>query len=158
MRQKHILTALAIFAVTGALNFPSRSAGAWWVDGIQSLADPKPWIDHRLMDLGQPVWDAFIHTVDREGSGIPLNDQYSYESQWRQPEHGAPQDTRSGHKTDSRVGPSNNYLQKESSGSPPKESSGSRSSPYPGAMYGGVPTTPSADPLVRELNRDPSIR
>lgn len=45
---------------------------------------------------------------------------------------------------------SDNYLR--------KESSGSSGGPYGGSVYGGGPTTPSADPMIKELNRDPSLR
>lgn len=53
---------------------------------------------------------------------------------------------------DSRYGvnPSDNYLRKESSGP-----SGASNSPYGGAVYGGVPTTPSADPMIKGLSREP---
>ncbi len=152
MRKKYVLTALAIFAVTGAVNHSQSLAGAWSVDGIQSLADPKPSIDHRLMDRGQLEWDQLIHTVD--DTGIPRNDQSSYNNPMRQSEQGVRQDTRSDYKTDQKtdsgVGSSSNYS--------PKESSGSPTAPYGGAIYGAGPATPSADPLVKELSRDPSIR
>jgi hypothetical protein len=46
--------------------------------------------------------------------------------------------------------PSDNYFR--------KESSGSSNSPYGGSVYGGPPTTPSADPMIKELSREPSMR
>lgn len=156
MRQKHVLTALVIFAVIGAADYSQNLAAAWWVDGTQSLANPKPWIDHRLMDQGQLAWDPLIHTVADMGVSAPL---YK-EMQSQQPEPRAQQDTRSDHKTDSGYGSSNNYapnapIQQESY---QKRSSGSPTAPYSEAIYGGLPTTPSADPLVKELRGDPSIR
>ena len=63
------------------------------------------------MDQGQLEWDPLIHTVD--DTGVLPNDTYSYEYRWRQQEHGARQDARSDHKTDSGFGSSNDDFQKE---------------------------------------------
>ena len=62
------------------------------------------------MDQGQLEWDPLIHTVD--DTGVLPNDTYSYEYQYRQQAHGARQDTRSDHKTDSGFGSSNDDFQK----------------------------------------------
>ncbi len=48
MRPKHVLTALAIFAVTGAVSVPNSLAVAWRLD---------------VSDRRGSAWDQLIHTV-----------------------------------------------------------------------------------------------
>lgn len=140
MRPKHVLTALAIFAVTGAVSVPSSLAGAWRLDVS----------DRHVVDRGGLEGDPLIYT--QLATGVPPDTQLKYDYVWpgQTPEHGARQDTRSDHKTDSEFGSYNNPFQ--------KESPGSLTAPFRETIYGQSPATPSADPLVRELSRDPSIR
>lgn len=144
MRQKHVLTALAIFVVTGAVSVPNSLAVAWRLDVG----------DRHVGDRGELEWNPLIHTVGDIGeSGAVLRPNMSpgyFEHQTRQPERGAQQDTRSDY---SGYGSSNNYSQKESSGAPHDRSPGIPSAPFSETIYGQLPRTPSADPAVRDLSR-----
>lgn len=148
MRPKHVLAALAIFAVTGAVSVPNSLAVAWRLDVS----------DRHVVDRGGLGGDPLIYT--QLATGVPPDIQLKYDYIWpsQKPEsgYGASQsdgshygmENKSGSPSnESRYGPnpSDNYLRKESSGSSP-------TGPYSETIYGGVPTTPSADPLVKELS------
>ena len=148
MRQKHVWTALVIFAVTGAVSVPNSFAGAWRLDVS----------NRHVVDPGGLGWGPVVYT--QLATGVPPDVQLTYDYIWQgqRPKsgYGDSQSDRSGYgmenksgslSNDSRYGPtpSDNYFRKESSGAP--------TSPYSETIYGGVPTTPSADPLVRELSR-----
>lgn len=129
MRQAHILTALAIFAVTGAVNHS------------QSLAEAQESLIHKV---GTDAYSGMGPVVRPGGyqQGTMPGDQSRPPGDYKP---GSPSN-------ESRYGPnpSDNYFK--------KESSGPSSGPYGGAVYGSPPATPSADPMIRELNRDPSMR
>jgi len=151
MRQKHVLIVLAIIAVTGAVSVPNSLARAWRLDVS----------DRHVVDRGGLERDPLIYT--QLATGVPPDVQlkYDYVWQWQKPEsgYGASQSDRSGYggygmeyksgspSNEGRYGPnpSDHYFQKESSGTP--------TAPFSETIYGGLPTTPSADPLVRELSR-----
>ena len=191
MRQTHVLTALVMFAVTGAVTHSQSLAEArqgdlmknlsgmmtsaahvhdYWQKGTlsssqpdRSLSLPTRWIARDAVDRGRSQQESLIHKVGTDaysgtsggytGFDVPRSQQGAMPGdQSRQTgeyKAGSPS-------TEGQYGsnPSGKYLRKESSGS----SSGLSGGPYGGAVYGGVPTTPSADPMIRELNRDPSIR
>lgn len=133
MRQKHVLTALAIFAVTGAVNLSDSLAEGW----------QRETLIHKVADAYSGMTGGILRpdAASSQQGAMPG-------AQSRQPgesTYGSPSN-------DSRYGG------KSSDPSYHKESSGSPTSPYSETIYGGVPTTPSADPAVRELNRDPSMR
>ena len=129
MRQKHFLTALAIFAVTGVCNLSDSMAEVWQIESLVH----KVGVD-AYSGMSQSGADAA-----RSQQGTPQVDQSRPTGEYK---YGSP---------------SNGYGTKPSDPSR-KESSGSQNSPYSETIYGGVPTTPSADPLVKGLDRDPSIR
>lgn len=149
MRQKHIFTALAIFAVTGAVSVPNSLAGAWRLDVS----------DRHVVDRGGLEWNPVIYT--QLASGIPSDVQlktydYIWPFQKQESQFGISPSNGSGYgmenksgssSSESRYGPnpSDNYLRKESSGAP--------TTPFSETIYGQLPSTPSADPLVRELSR-----
>jgi hypothetical protein len=133
MRPKHISTALAIFAVIGIVNY------------FQGLAEAQESLIHKVQS---DAYSGMTSPAGRPG-GMPsqqgsiLGDQSRQTGEYKA---GSPS-------TEGRYGsnPSDNYFQ--------KESSERTNSPYGGSVYGGgVPTTPSADPMIKELNRDPSMR
>jgi len=146
MRKKYVLTALAIFAVTGVVN-PSQSlAGAWWVDIS----------DRHVVDRGGLEWNPLIHTVQDTSAPRLDNPEYQTMGQPRQGPNPLSEDpsrrTResgssgsSSNESGYGPNPSDNYLKKESSAAP--------TGPFGETIYGQPPTTPSADPLVRELSR-----
>ena len=149
MRQKHVLIVLAIIAVTGAVSVPNSLAGAWRLDVS----------DRHVVDRGGVEGAQLIYT--QLATGVPPDVQLNYNYIWpyQKPEsgYGAGQSDRSHYGMENKSGSSSNesrygsnlsdnYLRKESSGSSP-------TGPYSETIYGGVPTTPSADPLVRELSR-----
>ena len=149
MSQKHVLTALAIFAVTGAVSVPNSHAAAWRLDVS----------DRRVVDQGGLEWNSLIHPVADTGAPPTHDPEYQTLGHPRQgplpitPPLGGDQSRHTGEyksgssSNESRysTNPSDNYFQKESSGAP--------TAPFSETIYGGVPTTPSADPLVRELSR-----
>lgn len=152
MRQKHTLVLLAMMAVTGAVTAPPNLAAAWRLD----LGD------RHVVDRRGSEWNPLIHTVAdtdaRLNDSWPQNENYSrYGSQLGGlREHEASQSDGSGYGREYKSGsageesrygsnPANNYFQKQSSAFP--------TAPYGEAIYGGFPTTPGADPLVKELSR-----
>ncbi|UVT16797.1 MAG: hypothetical protein H8K04_04385 [Nitrospira sp.] len=128
MRQKHVLTALAIFAVTGAVNHSDSLAEGWQGETLI----------HKVADAYSGMSGPGVMRPDAASS--PQGSMPSDQSKYGSPSN----ETR--------------YGTKSSDPSSQKESSGTPTSPYSESIYGGVPTTPSADPAVRELNRDPSMR
>lgn len=147
MRQTHVLTTLAIIAVAGAISGPINCAMAW----------PLGVVDRHVVDRDGLEWNSLIHTVG-DTSSLPTHDpEYQILGH---PEHGPipipgnlsrqTGEQKSGSlSNESRddSNPSDNYLRKESSGS--SKSSG----PYGGFLYGELPTTPSADPMIKDLSR-----
>ena len=153
MKQRRIVTVVAIIAVTGAVSVPNSLAMAWRLDIS----------DRHVIDRGGLKWNPLIHTVD-DTDGLP-----SHEPEYQtlgHPEHGpipftnrhTEENPFSRHTGDHESGslsneglygltPSDNYFQ--------KDSSGSSNSPYGGSGYGGTPTTPSADPMIEELSHAP---
>lgn len=130
MRQAQVLAALVIFAVAGAFNHS------------QSLAEAQEPLIHKV---GTDAYSGMSGPVTNPGGyqqGPMPGEQSRQTGEYKA----------ASPSNESRYGPnpSDNYLK--------KESSGSSSGPYGGAVYGGPPTTPSADPMIRELNRDPSMR
>ncbi len=147
MRQKHVLTALAIFAVTGAVSVPNSLAMAWRLDVS----------DRHVVDRGGLEWNPLIHTV--ADTGVPRMDNPEYKTLGH-PQQGPIPFISSGpsrhtgesgssgsssNESQYNPNPSDNYFQ--------KESSGASTAPFGETIYGGVPTTPSADPLVKDLSR-----
>ena len=135
MRPKHVLRALAILAVTGAVTQSEGLADAW--QGNESLI-------HKVQtDAYSGMRGGFIRGDSMLSKPAPVpGDQSRSTEEYKAGSPG----------NDGRYGanPSDNYLR--------KESSGSSSGPYGGSIYGGPPTTPSADPMIKELSRDPSMR
>lgn len=159
MRRKHIVTALVIFAVTGMVNQSQSLAEARQGVLIKNLSGMITNAAHV-----QEYWqqELLIHKVQTDAysgmssnsmrSGVMISPQGSMPGdQSRQT--GELKPGSSGSEGRYGANPSDNYMRKESSGP-----SGASNSPYGGAVYGGVPTTPSADPMIKELSRDPSMR
>jgi hypothetical protein len=150
MKQTHIVTALAIFAVTGIVSQSPSLAEAWQGNVIKNLhgtmAEQKPLI-HKVGDgygtsysgMSSPNMTPQAMPSPQGptvGNQPPSTEDYKSGSLSNQGQYGS--------------NPSNNYFK--------KESSGSSSGPYGSSVYGGLPSTPSADPMIKELNRDPSMR
>ncbi|MGC4096278.1 MAG: hypothetical protein QM706_04115 [Nitrospira sp.] len=129
MKPHYFLTTLALFAVTGAVNLSHNVAEVW-------------------------QGESLIHTVGVDAySGMAPSG-----ADMTRPQQGTVPSDQSRPTGEYKYGsPSNGYGTKPSDPSR-KESSGSSNSPYSESIYGGVPTTPSADPLVKGLDREPSIR
>lgn len=158
MRQTHVLTVLTIFAVTGYVNYFHSPAEAWQgnviknLNGMMTNAANVNDYQHR----GRSERESLIHKVGADAySGMGMSGADAARSQ--QGPMPGDQPRRTG---EYNYGPPSNEARYSTKPSDPshKESSASPASPYSGTIYGGVPTTPSADPLIRELNRDPSIR
>jgi hypothetical protein len=152
MRKRHVLTALVIFAITGAVNHSQNLAEARQGDLIKNLSGMMTNAAHVNGNR------SLIHKVGTDaysGMGPVVRpggyQQESMPSGQSRPtgeyKAGSP-----GNESQYGSNPSGNYLQRESSGS------SSSKGPYGGAVYGGPPTTPSADPMIKELSRDPSMR
>lgn len=151
MRPKHVLTALAIFAVSGAVNHFQSHAEAWQGDVIKNLngmMEERELLIHKVgADSYSGGYPGMSGADMRSGAapsqqGSVAGDQSRYTGEYKAGSPGS----------ESRYGPnpSDNYFR--------KESSGSSSGPYGGSVYGGAPTTPSADPMIKELSREPSMR
>jgi hypothetical protein len=147
MKHTHIVTALAIFAVTGIISHSPNFAEAWQGTVTKNpngkIAEQQPLI-HKV---GADAYSGMASPAGRPG-GMPSSQGATVGNQ--------PQSTgdyKSGSlSNEGQYGsnPSNNYFK--------KESSGSSTGPYGSSVYGGLPSTPSADPMIKELNRDPSMR
>lgn len=147
MKQTHVLTALAILAVSGAVNHFQNHAEAWQGDIIKNLNVMMGENESLVYKVGTDAYSGMSSSDMRPG-GIPSEQGSAAGSQSRSTgEYKAGSSSNEG-----RYGsnPSENYFK--------KESSGSSSGPYGGSVYGGPPTTPSADPMIRELSREPSMR
>lgn len=174
MRRKHILTAVAVFALLGTVDHSQSLAEAWQGNAIKHLGGlmAKAGYVSAEQQQGQQSsapfdWSKRESLIDKVGSDSYLSGGYGMSGGYSGMSGTAPssQGAAPGNQTyttgeykfsspssQSGYGPntSDNYLR--------KESSGTTNSPYGGAVYGGVPTTPSADPMIKGLSRDPSMR
>lgn len=163
MRQKHILTAaLAIFAVTGVVTHSQSLAEAWQGNAIKHLSGlmaKAAYASNEQQQGQKSEWESLIHKVQADAYSGMSGGVMRSDSMLSKP--GSVPGDQSRHTgeykagspgNDSRYGSnsSDNYLK--------KESSGSSTGPYGGSIYGGGPTTPSADPMIKELSREPSMR
>ncbi|HMS85731.1 MAG TPA: hypothetical protein PKD12_18970 [Nitrospira sp.] len=168
MRQKHVLTVLAIVAATGTIHSSQSLARAWQGDIVKNLtgvmANAVNVNDDRQNGRvsASQLDRSFIHKVgaDSYSGGYPgmagsdMKPGNTYTPQRTMPgdqsrpagEYKAGSSSNEGQYGSN---PSDNYLRKESSGS----SSGLSGGAYGGAVYGGVPSTPSADPMIKDLRR-----
>lgn len=145
MKQRRIVTVLAIIAVTGAVSVPNSRAMVWRL-GVS---------DRHVADRGGLEWNQLIHTV-ADTDGLPAHDP-EYQTLGH-PEHGPIPIPNIG------MGDSHDqgrYTGEHDSGSLSNEGryglnpSEKESSGFPTAPYGGVPTTPSADSMMEDLSRAP---
>jgi hypothetical protein len=149
MRKEHIMMALAIFAVFGIVSRSQSLAEAWQGNAIAH-------VNGMMTNVGE----SLIHKVGADGftsgySGMSVPDTrsggtatYSQQGSMSGDQYRQTGEYKSGSPSnEGRYGanPSDSYMK--------KESSGSSNGPYGGTFYGGVPTTPSADPLIKELSR-----
>lgn len=152
MRQAHVLTALVIFAVTGAFNHSQNLAESRQGDLIKNLSGMMN--AAHVNDYWQQ--ESLIHKVGTDAySGMgPVVRPGGYQQGPMPGDQSRPTgEYKAGSPSNENQygpNPSDNYMK--------KESSGSSSGPYGGTVYGGPPTTPSADPMIKELSRDPSLR
>jgi hypothetical protein len=154
MRQTPILIAVAIFAVTGAVNHSQDLAEARQGDLTKNLSGMMTNAAHVNSDWQQ---ESLIHKMSDAYSGMgPVVRPGGYQQGPLPHEQSRPtEEYKAGSPGSERQygsNPSSSYLQRESSGS------SSSKGPYGGAVYGGPPATPSADPMIKELSRDPSMR
>lgn len=156
MRKRHVLMAVAIFAVTGIGSHSQSLAEAGQGIAIKHLSGLMANATH-ANDYWQQ--EALIHKVQADAySGMgPVVRPGGYQQepmpgeQSRQTgEYKAGSPSNENRYGSNPSNTSDNYMK--------KESSGSSNGPYGGSMYGVVPSTPSADPMIKELNRDPSMR
>ena len=158
MRQKPILAPLAFIAVTGAVDTPNSLADIWRVDVIGHHSDKQGWLErspliHTVADTDVPPNDSW-----------PQDENYSrYGSQlWGLRKHEASPSESSHYGMEYKPGsageerqvdthPYGNYFRNDQSSAFP-------TAPYSEYIYGGGPTTPSADPMIKELSRESSVR
>ena len=152
MRQTRVLAALAIFGVMGIVHHSTSLAEAWQGSAITHL-NGKMANAVSVSDEQKPL----IHKVGDGYSGMssPNMTPQAMPSPQNPAVGSQPRSTgdyKSGSlSNEGRYGStSDNYMK--------KESSGSSTGPYGSSVYGGPPATPSADPMIKELNRDPSMR
>jgi hypothetical protein len=172
MKQMHIWRALAIFAVIGIVSHSPSIAEAGQGNAITHFNGmltkatnlSEPWQEDRLSSSA--LDRSLIHRVGADSysaggypgmSGADMKPGVAPSSQGsasgNQP-HSTGDYKFSSPSNDGRYGsshsnPSDNYLKKESSGS----STGPYGGPYGGSVYGGLPSTPSADPMIKDLSR-----
>lgn len=158
------MTALAIFAATGIVSHSPSLAEAGqgnaithfngmmnatnlsesWQDGMLSSSSLDRSLIHRV---GADSYSGMSGPDTRSGS----TGSYSQQRPVSGDKSGPTGDYKfSSPGNGSRSGstpsnPSDNYLK--------KESSGSSTGPYGGSIYGGLPSTPSADPMIKDLSR-----
>ena len=171
MRQKHILTALAIFAATGIVSHSPSLAEAGQGNAIthfngmmNSTNLSESWQDGMLSSSPLDRSSIFRVGSDSYSGGYPGMSGADTKPGVAPSSQGSalgnqPRSTGdyrfSSPSNDSRSGstpsnPSDNYLKKESSGSSAGPYGGSI---YGGTIYGGLPSTPSADPMIKDLSR-----
>lgn len=151
MRHTHILTAVAILAVTGMVSHSTSFAQAGQGHVITHFSgaiaqapsasgDQKPLI-HKVADAYSGMTGGTMkpETMTSPQAGVPgtqtqATGDYKYGSPSSDGRYGA-----------TPSNPSDSYLK--------KESSGPSSGPYGSSVYGGLPSTPSADPMIKDLSR-----
>ncbi len=155
MEQRRIVTTLAIIAVTGAVSVPNSHAMSWRLD-----VSNEP-----VVDRGELVWNPLCNRVadinDPTKESWPQNENYGrYSNQLGGLRvDGTSQRERSGYGMEDRYSsageerrlgahPHGNDFRNEPSPAFP-------GTPFGEMLYGWPPTTPSADPLVMELSREP---
>lgn len=167
MKQTYIWAAVAVFAVIGIISHSPSIAEAGQGNVITHLhgmmSNPgnlsESWQESRLSST--PLDRSLIHRVgaDSYSGGYPGMSGVDMKSGAAPSSQGGVSGTQPGStgdykfsspSNDSRYGsapsnPSDNYFK--------KESSGSSTGPYGGSIYGGLPSTPSADPMIKDLSR-----
>jgi hypothetical protein len=169
MKQKYIWMALAIFAVSGIVSHSLSVAEAGQgnaitnLNGMMTKATNLSESRQESRLSSSPLDRSLIHRVgaDSYSGGYPgmagpdtrSGGTGTYSQQG--PMSGDQSRPTGDYKfnspgNDSRYGstpsnPSDNYFK--------KESSGSSTGPYGGSIYGGLPSTPSADPMIKDLSR-----
>ncbi len=170
MRQKHVLTALAIFTVTGIASHSQSLAEAGQGNAINHLngvmakaayvSDEQPQGQKSSAQFDRSELESLIHKVAdgyADGgysgtSGADIKSGAAPSSQGSLPGNqahttGEYKFSSPGNQGGYGPNPSDNYFR--------KESAGPTNSPYGSAVYGGVPSTPSADPMIKGLSREP---
>lgn len=165
MTQRYIWTAVAVFSVIGIISHSPSIAEAGQGNAITHLHGmmsntgnlSESWQESRLP--ASPFDRSLIKKVGADSySGMSGADarsgstgSYSQQAPVSGGQSGSTGDYKfSSPGNDSRYGsapsnPSDNYFK--------KESSGSATGPYGGSIYGGLPSTPSADPMIKDLSR-----
>lgn len=169
MRHKHILTALVIFAVTGIVSHSQSLAEAREGNAIEHFSGmmaKAASVSHEQQQ-GQ-ISSAQLYRSERESLIHKVQtDAYSGMSTttMRPGPMASPQGPTAGNQSQStgeyKFGsPSNEgrYGSNPSDNHFKRESAGPSTGPYGGFVYGGTPATPSADPMIKELSREPSMR
>jgi hypothetical protein len=162
MRQKHILTALAIFAVTGLVTHSQSLAEAGQGNAIKHLSGlmAKAAYTSNEQQQGQKSeWESLTHKVQADAYSGMSGGVMRSDSMLSKP--GSVPGDQSRHTGEYKAGSPGNdgrYGSNSSDNYLKKESSGSSTGPYGGSIYGGGPSTPSADPMIKELSREPSMR
>lgn len=176
MSQKHILTGVAVFALLGTVNYSQRLAEAWQGNAITHLggmmakagyvSDEQQQGQQSSAQFDRSARESLIHKVGSDSylsggySGMSGGGYSGMSGTAPSPQGAAPgnQTYTTGEYKFSSPGSQSGYGPNTSDNYLRKESSGTTNSPYGGAVYGGVPTTPSADPMIKGLSRDPSMR
>lgn len=168
MRKKHVLTALAIFAVTGIGSHTQGFAEAWQGNAIKHLSgmmtnaasvNNEQQGQKSSTQLGGSEWESLIHRVGADAySGMSTSNMRPGPMASPQGPTAGSQPLSTGEYKFSSPGNEGRYGSNPSDSYLKKESSGPSNGPYGGSLYGVVPSTPSADPMIKELNRDPSMR
>ncbi|HRI39680.1 MAG TPA: hypothetical protein PLO50_14075 [Nitrospira sp.] len=169
MKQTYIWTAVAIFAAIGIVSHSPSIAEAGQGNAVthfngmmtnatnlseswQESRRPSSLLDRSLIhrvgaDSYSGGYSGMSGPDTRSGSTGSYSQQGSISGDKSSP---AGDYKFSSPGNDSRYGstpsnPSDNYFK--------KESSGSSTGPYGGSIYGGLPSTPSADPMIKDLSR-----
>ena len=157
MRQTRALTALAILGVIGIVHHSPSLAEAGQGNTIMhlngmmanavSVSDEQKPLIHKVGDGYSGTSYSGMSSPNMTPQAMPSPQDPAVGNQPR-----STGDYKSGSvSNEGRYGStSDNYMK--------KESSGSSTGPYGSSVYGGPPATPSADPMIKELNRDPSMR
>lgn len=143
MKQRRIVTALAIIAVTGAISVPNSLAATWRLDVS----------DRHVVDRGGLAWDPLVYT--QLATGVPRDTQLEYDYIWpyqgasssERSRHGKDKSSSAGKDQETSTQPHGNAFQND-------QSSASPTPPFHERFDGGLPATPSADPSVEALSRE----
>ena len=153
---------MAIFAVTGIVSHSQSLDEAWQGNAIKHLSGmmaKAAYVSNEQQQGQKSERELLTHKVQADAySGMSNSNMRPGGMSSEQRFVAGDQSRHTGEYKFSSPSNEGRYGSNSSDNYLKKESSGFSTGPYGGSIYGGGLATPSADPMIKELSREPSMR